>query len=65
MIILNNDVPTSTALSVKIGDKVSDGKNLTGIVSNIQIEETDASLLLIFKLNSGEEIIVKKMRQVC
>ncbi len=65
MILINDNLPTSTLLEIKVGDTIVDDKGLSGIVVNIAIQETDDFLMLIFGLQEGGQIITKKLRQVC
>lgn len=65
MILINDNMPTSTLLEIKVGDTIVDDKGLSGIVVNIAIQETDDFLMLIFGLQEGGQIITKKLRQVC
>ncbi|WP_421939891.1 hypothetical protein [Pedobacter sp.] len=63
--MINQDTPTSTLLSFKIGDAADFEKGISGIIEDILIQETDQYLAFIFTLTTGEEIQIKKMRQVC
>lgn len=65
MIAINDNIPTSTLLDIKIGDEIIESSGLSGVVANIAIKETDDYLQLIFGLQEGGEIIAKKLRQVC
>ena len=65
MTFLNDNIPTSTLLEIKVGDTISDDSGLSGVVVNIAIQETDEFLMLIFGLQEGGEIKAKKLRQVC
>lgn len=63
--MFNQDTPTSTLLSLKIGDSAEFDNGISGILEDILIQETDQYLAFIFTLTTGEEIQIKKMRQVC
>lgn len=65
MTLINDMVPTSTLLEIKVGDTINNDNGLSGVVVNIAIQETDDFLKLIFGLQEGGEIITKKLRQVC
>jgi len=65
MTVLNDNIPTSTLLEIKVGDTISDDSGLSGVVVNIAIQETDEFLMLIFGLQEGGMIKAKKLRQVC
>lgn len=65
MIAVNDNIPTSTLLDIKIGDEIIESSGLSGVVVNIAIKETDDYLQLIFGLQEGGEITAKKLRQVC
>jgi len=62
--IVNNTLPTSTLLDVKIGDYL-ESENLSGEVSEIDIQETDEYLMFLFLLDNSKEIIVRKLKQIC
>ena len=57
-------MPTSTLLELKVGDKIGNENNLSGIIQKIEITETDEFLMFLFKLEYGD-IVVKKLKQVC
>ena len=65
MILINDNLPTSTLLEIKVGDTIVDDRGLSGIVVNIATQVTDDFLMLIFGLQEGGQIITKKLRQVC
>lgn len=64
MTIINDNLPTSTLLEIKIGEVITDGKGQSGIVKSIEISETDEFLMFLFQLETSY-IIVKKLKQVC
>lgn len=64
MITVNDSLPTSTLLELKVGDMISNSDDLSGTIKNIEISETDEFLLFIFQLE-GRHIIIKKLKQVC
>jgi len=64
MITVNDSLPTSTLLELKVGDMISNSDDLSGTMKNIEISETDEFLLFIFQLE-GRHIIIKKLKQVC
>jgi len=63
MIAVNDQLPTSMLLELKIGDVISTG-NQSGIIQNVEISETDEFLMFLFQLE-GSHIIIKKLKQVC
>ncbi|WP_025143564.1 hypothetical protein [Pedobacter jeongneungensis] len=63
MITLNDQLPTSTLLELKVGDDISNG-NQSGKIKNIEISETDEFLMFLFQLENNH-IIIKKLKQVC
>ncbi|MCX2495345.1 hypothetical protein OQX63_17775 [Pedobacter sp. PF22-3] len=63
MIAVNDQLPTSMLLELKIGDVISNG-NQSGIIQNVEISETDEFLMFLFQLE-GSHIIIKKLKQVC
>ncbi|MBT2561394.1 hypothetical protein J7E50_11170 [Pedobacter sp. ISL-68] len=64
MTIINDNLPTSTLLEIKIGEVITNGKGQSGTVKSIEISETDEFLMFLFQLETGY-IIVKKLKQVC
>ena len=64
MITVNDSLPTSTLLEIKVGEVITDGRGQSGIVKSIEISETDEFLMFLFQLESSH-IIVKKLKQVC
>jgi hypothetical protein len=64
MTTVNDSLPTSTLLELKVGDEISDGKNQSGTIQSIEISETDEFLMFLFQLDS-KHVIVKKLKQVC
>ncbi|MGM9475731.1 hypothetical protein ACS5PU_04840 [Pedobacter sp. GSP4] len=64
MITVNNSLPTSTLLELKVGDMISNSNDLSGTIKSIEISETDEFLLFIFQLENNQ-IEVKKLKQVC
>ncbi|PWS28756.1 hypothetical protein DHW03_02630 [Pedobacter yonginense] len=65
MISINQNIPTSTLLDVKVGDEVDNGAGKAGEVSKINITETDEYLQFLFGLNNGQEIEIRKLKQIC
>ena len=65
MILVNDNLPTSMLLDIKVSDTILNDKGLSGVVVNIAIQETDDFLMLIFGLQEGGQITTKKLRQVC
>jgi len=64
MIIVNENVPTSNLLEIKVGDQINnEGKS--GTVEIINLHETDEYLLFLFGLTNGLEIEIRKLKQVC
>lgn len=64
MITVNDSLPTSTLLELKVGDMISNSNDPSCTIKNIEISETDEFLLFIFQLE-GRHIIIKKLKQVC
>ncbi|MGQ7856331.1 hypothetical protein ACUN24_19015 [Pedobacter sp. WC2501] len=64
MIAVNDSLPTSTLLEIKVGEVITDGKGQSGAVKSIEISETDEFLMFLFQLEDNH-IIVKKLKQVC
>jgi hypothetical protein len=65
MIVVNDNLPTSMLLEIKVGDTIINDEGISGVVVNIAIQETDDFLMLIFGLQEGGQIMTKKLRQVC
>ena len=63
MTFVNDNLPTSVLLELKVGNEITDG-NHSGIIKNIEISETDEYLMFLFHLESSH-IVVKKLKQVC
>lgn len=64
MTIINDNLPTSTLLELKVGDEITNGNDQSGTIKNIEISETDEFLMFLFQLE-GSHIIVKKLKQIC
>ncbi|ARS39641.1 hypothetical protein CA265_08255 [Sphingobacteriaceae bacterium GW460-11-11-14-LB5] len=64
MITINDNLPTSTLLELKVGDEITDGNTQSGTIKNIEISETDEFLMFIFQLEK-QHLTVKKLKQVC
>jgi hypothetical protein len=64
MITVNDSLPTSTLLEIKVGEVITDGNSQSGSVKSIEISETDEFLMFLFQLEDNH-IIVKKLKQVC
>jgi len=64
MIFVDNKTPTSSLLDVKQGDNIDNGQ-ISGSVKDISIQETDEYLMFLFLLENNQEIVIKKIRQVC
>jgi hypothetical protein len=64
MIIISDNLPTSTLLELKVGEEVTNGNDQFGTIKNIEISETDEFLMFIFQLEDSH-IIVKKLKQIC
>ncbi|QXU44162.1 hypothetical protein [Pedobacter sp. D749] len=64
MITVNDSLPTSTLLEIKVGEVITDGKSQSGAVKSVEISETDEFLMFLFQLEDNH-IIVKKLKQVC
>lgn len=63
MIAVNDQVPTSTLLELKVGHAITNG-NQSGIIQMVEISETDEFLMFLFQLESNH-IMVRKLKQVC
>lgn len=61
---VNDQLPTSTLLEIKIGDHI-ERNTISGKVLEIEIQETDEYLQFLFILNSAQQIVVRKLKQVC
>ncbi|RBQ03118.1 hypothetical protein [Pedobacter miscanthi] len=64
MITVNDQLPTSTLLELKIGEDITDGNTLSGKISAIEISETDEFLMFLFQLENSH-MIIRKLKQVC
>lgn len=64
MTIINDNLPTSALLDLKVGDKITNGNDQSGTIKNIEISETDEFLMFLFQLEDSH-IIVKKLKQIC
>ena len=62
--IVNDQLPTSTLLEIKIGDHI-ERDTIYGKVLKIDIQETDEYLQFIFYLDSAKLIVIRKLKQVC
>ncbi|WP_231425262.1 MULTISPECIES: hypothetical protein [Pedobacter] len=62
--IVNDQTPTSTILELKVGMHI-DNNLISGNIAHIEIQETDEYLLFLFDLEQGNQIIVRKLKQVC
>jgi len=65
MISINKNLPTSDLLDVKVGDEVDNGAGKEGQVSVIHVTETDEYLQFLFGLENGQEIEIRKLKQIC
>ena len=64
MITVNDNLPTSTLLELKVGDEITDENGQSGKIKTIEISETDEFLMFLFHLES-KHIVIKKLKQVC
>jgi len=62
--IITDETPTSTLLELKAGAYIESGI-IAGNISGIEIHETDEYLMFLFSLNQGNQITIKKLKQVC
>ncbi|RZK16795.1 MAG: hypothetical protein EOO86_14080 [Pedobacter sp.] len=62
--IVNDQLPTSTLLEIKIGDHI-ERDTISGQVSKIDIQETDEYLQFLFNMDSDKQIVIRKLKQVC
>lgn len=65
MIVVNKNIPTSNLLEIKLNDRIENGEGTAGMVSVINIHETDEYLMFLFGLDNGSEIEIKKLKQIC
>jgi len=64
MIVVDENMPTTTLLDLQVGQIISDGL-INGTIAQIHIQETDSYLMFVFLLSNKQEITVRKIRQVC
>lgn len=62
--MVDDQIPTSALLEIKIGDAIGQDA-VHGRVAKIEIQETDEFLQFLFDIESGEQIVVRKLKQVC
>ena len=62
--IVNDDLPTSTVLELKLGQYIENA-NASGKITKIEIQETDEFLQFLFGLDGQKQIVVRKLKQVC
>jgi hypothetical protein len=63
-VIVNDDLPTSTVLELKLGQYIENA-NASGKIAKIEIQETDEFLQFLFGLDNQKQIVVRKLKQVC
>ncbi|GAA3952762.1 hypothetical protein GCM10022246_03770 [Pedobacter ginsengiterrae] len=64
IISIDKNTPTSNLLNVKVGSIITDNI-LSGTVKDIQITDTDEFWLFIFYLEEGNQIEIKKIKNIC
>ena len=64
IISIDKNTPTSSLLNVKVGSIITDNI-LRGTVKDIQITDTDEFWLFIFYLEEGNQIEIKKIKNIC
>jgi len=64
IISIDKNIPTSNLLNVKVGSIITDNI-LRGTVKDIQITDTDEFWLFIFYLEEGNQIEIKKIKNIC
>ncbi|MET0574171.1 MAG: hypothetical protein ABWZ79_22330 [Pedobacter agri] len=62
--MVSDKMPTSVLLEIKTGDQISKD-SIQGTVTRIEIQETDEFLQFIFSLEGTQQIVVRKLKQVC
>jgi len=62
--MVSDKMPTSALLEIKTGDQISKD-SIQGTVTRIEIQETDEFLQFIFSLEGTQQIVVRKLKQVC
>jgi len=62
--MVSDNMPTSALLEIKTGDQISKD-SIHGTVTRIEIQETDEFLQFIFSLEGAQQIVVRKLKQVC
>ncbi len=65
MLNVNDQLPTSTLLAVKVGAEIKSDQDISGMVKHIEIEETDEFLQFLFVLDNDALISVRKLKQIC
>ncbi|WP_316829945.1 hypothetical protein [Pedobacter aquatilis] len=65
MIKVDKNTATSTLLEVKIGSVITDGHEITGTVTEINITDTDEFWLFIFYLDEKKQIEIRKIKNIC
>lgn len=63
--LITDNTPTSDLLEIKINHYISDNKGKAGLVSHINIVETDEFWLFIFTLNNAQIIEIRKIKTIC
>ena len=64
IISIDKNTPTSNLLNVKVSSIITDNI-LRGTVKDIQITDTDEFWLFIFYLEEGNQIEIKKIKNIC
>ena len=63
-ISIDKNTPTSNLLDIKIGSIITNN-TLTGRVKDIQVSDTDEFWLFIFYLEEGNQIEIRKIKNIC
>lgn len=65
MLLIDNNTPTSTLLEIKKGHLIGNEKGIYGTVEKVEINNDDAFWLFIFHLTDGDQIEIKKIKNIC
>lgn len=63
-ISIDKNTPTSNLLDIKIGSIITNN-TLTAKVKDIQVTDTDEFWLFIFYLEEGNQIEIRKIKNIC
>jgi hypothetical protein len=65
MKIINQDTSTSELIAIKMGDLISNGIGIFGVVENIEFKNNNDYWEFTFLLVGGDFIQIKKARENC